>query len=212
MSTRWTGRIERIAGLVMVALGLLCTLSSCMPAGVYAAATVSTAQVVETPVSLALQDAARRLGWPLDVRERLDLPGQAYGITDDSTLATGARWAAISTMGSADDATLLDRLEQEGMAHGLFHGWEAVIAHPGDSLSTESQVATRGIIAWRCGPYVLAVEDGGGTGREGRWPKPLMQRPANAWTPWAAPSWSWPRPTRSAARHRFPNCAIWARP
>ena len=40
MSTRWIGRSERIVGLVVVALGLLCTLASCMPAGVYAADTV----------------------------------------------------------------------------------------------------------------------------------------------------------------------------
>jgi M6 family metalloprotease-like protein len=123
-----------------------------------------------------LHDTAVALGWPETVSPRPDLPGQAMQVAGHG--ASGSLSAAISVAPQAEDEALLDRLLAEGLSSGLFHGRHAVILHPGDPFPLAGPVtapgdgaaaarSTRGLVAWRCGPYTLVASDDAGSGGEG---------------------------------------------
>ena len=126
----------------------------------------------------ALEDVAQNLGWPATIVPCNDLPGRAPGVgltaqVSASGSAGDSMRAMISledvpyTMEQAEEPTLLDMLESQGMTRGLFHGREAIIVRTGDRLPDGNDaISLRGIIAWRCGPHVFAAEDATGSGRE----------------------------------------------
>lgn len=106
-----------------------------------------------------LTETAATLGWPAIVAARPDLPGQAWGIAPTDA-DPAPQWIAVAATTEAEAAAWLDQLEDEGLPRGLFHGREAIIAHPGDPGCAV------GVVAWRCGPYLFAVEDRTGQGHE----------------------------------------------
>jgi len=112
-----------------------------------------------------LQEVAESLGWPATPVLCDGQPGHALRVSA-SGAAGDATWAMVSLMERADEPTLLDLLESQGMTRGLFHGREAIIVRRGDRLPNGYAPSLRGLIAWRCGPYVLAAEDATGSGRE----------------------------------------------
>ena len=172
------GRHAARVCIVVVALTVLLTAPLGLATSGSPVQSTAQAQVpgaVAPEISRILTAAARSLGWPTAPALRPDLPGQALGISVHGGPG-GALCATLSVVPDADEPTLLQDLENQGMLRGLFHGREAIIVHPGDLLCPAEAAAsagapscapsTRGIIAWRCGPYVLTGEDATGSGRE----------------------------------------------
>ena len=104
---------------------------------------------------------ARKLSWPETVAPRLEFPGRTYQITSNGQAHQPLMWAAINLLGEADTSDPLDRMEEQGLTRGLFHGWEAIIAHAGDPSNRLG-----GLIAWRYGPYIFLAADTTGSGNE----------------------------------------------
>ncbi len=120
-----------------------------------------TAAPLPPSCAQVLVAVARMLGWPEAISPHLGLADRTYQVSGEGQAREPAVWAAISLLDDAHTPDLLDRLEGEGLTRGLYHGWEAIITHPGDPAGRRS-----GLVAWRCGPRVFLAGDDAGSGRE----------------------------------------------